>query len=147
MLLWWRRSDALLKARASGLLRKLVAELNRSVTAHFQDPEAAEEIIRLVFIEYGRAMEYGKAVHAGIRAERKKRGRGVPRDPARLSAATAEVLRRIRTPSGASTSADVNAVLPLVVFYAGYVVTFGRAAGFNDAAAESGVTGVLLTSQ
>jgi hypothetical protein len=138
MLLWWRRIDELLGLATGQLMRKLVSSLNKRVNEHFDDPEAAEDIIRIVFIEYGQLMEYGKNVHDGIRAERC----AGPRQPERVARATRAALELIKNPAS-TDNGDINAVIPLVSFYAGFVVTFGRAAGFNSAVAEVGVTAVV----
>jgi hypothetical protein len=109
MLLWWRRIDELLGMTTGQLMRKLVSSLNNHVNDHFDDPETAEDIIRIVFIEYGQLMEYGKAVHDGIRAER----RVGPRQPKRVARATRAALELIKTPAS-TDDGDINAVIPLV---------------------------------
>jgi hypothetical protein len=49
----------------------------------------------------------------------------------------------IRDPEpGGSVDDDVRAVMPIVAFYHGFVVDFGRGAGFNNHSPESEITAI-----
>jgi hypothetical protein len=138
---WWRAANYLYGKKAAALQRELVADFNQQVNEHFKVDYGMEIVIRTVFdSDYGTKMFYGKTIHHNILTSMEEKETEEHQEiEQRIVSATKSCLERIQI--GATTpvvyGTDLWAVLPLTVFYSGFVVNFGRAGGFWNLLGEN----------
>ena len=131
---WWRAGKAMYPT-AAATQKKLVQQFGAQVDKHFHMPYAHEIVIDEIFRGvHGRRMTYGRGIHRHILAHAVRGKRRNGKKEERIRRATRQCMGRIRDggKGRVQPGTDLWAVLPVTVFYTGFVVNFGRAAGFWD---------------
>ena len=152
---WWRAIRAILGKNGAKAQHKLVTTAYKALNKHFKGTNLQEIAILCTFYRYPGQMDYGKNIHTQIAetvinktiCEQLKgfidsgdEMQIVDPIHRRVAVASQRCLDLIKVGGIKKKNCDVLAVMPTIVFYSGFVINFGRAAGFNNTTPASNAT-------